>query len=268
MIGLLLVSAGPPTSAAAPSDCSAGMPACENGPELLDEAVDRRRLLAEVGQHRRHLVGQPAEALHRRRAARAGRPAAWRCSARGRRARSAVAWLATLACVTKSATFGAVAGQRREDRVAVAARLASTRFWRARIVEDLVGLLERRVGVADGLAQVAAAPGQAGAQLVEDDRQALAVGQAQDVVDQVEVDRLGGVRDRQQVLALARPVLDLAQLRRAAGRPAGRGWVGVHSTNFSPISDCGRIVHSASRAEVVEAGRGRCAARPRPCGRA
>ncbi len=30
------------------------------------------------------------------------------------------------------------------------------------------------------------------------------------------------------------------------GWPAARGCVGVHSTNFSPISDCGRIVHSAS----------------------
>ena len=34
MIGLLLVSAGPPTSAAAPSDWTAGIAACENGPEL------------------------------------------------------------------------------------------------------------------------------------------------------------------------------------------------------------------------------------------
>ncbi len=28
--------------------------------------------------------------------------------------------------------------------------------------------------------------------------------------------------------------------------PLGRGWVGAHSTNFSPISDCGRIVQVAS----------------------
>ncbi len=28
---------------------------------------------------------------------------------------------------------------------------------------------------------------------------------------------------------------------------AWRAWVGSHSTNFSPISDCGRIMHSASR---------------------
>ena len=35
MIGLLLVRAGPPTSAAAPSDWKAGMPASEKGPSSL-----------------------------------------------------------------------------------------------------------------------------------------------------------------------------------------------------------------------------------------
>ena len=28
--------------------------------------------------------------------------------------------------------------------------------------------------------------------------------------------------------------------------PGARGWVGVHSTYFSPSSDCGRIRHEAS----------------------
>jgi hypothetical protein len=37
--------------------------------------------------------------------------------------------------------------------------------------------------------------------------------------------------------------------------PSGRGWVGVHSTNFSPISDCGRIEHSASRRKSSKPGR-------------
>ena len=36
---------------------------------------------------------------------------------------------------------------------------------------------------------------------------------------------------------------------------SGRGWVGVHSTNFSPMSDCGRIVHSASRRKSSKPGR-------------
>ncbi len=31
-----------------------------------------------------------------------------------------------------------------------------------------------------------------------------------------------------------------------SGWPAGRGCVSEHSTNLSPMSDCGRIAHSAS----------------------
>ena len=36
--------------------------------------------------------------------------------------------------------------------------------------------------------------------------------------------------------------------------PAARGWVGSHSTNFSPISDCGRIKQLASSRKSWNAG--------------
>ena len=36
--------------------------------------------------------------------------------------------------------------------------------------------------------------------------------------------------------------------------PGARGSVGVHSTNFSPISDCGRIRHEASARKSWNAG--------------
>ena len=36
---------------------------------------------------------------------------------------------------------------------------------------------------------------------------------------------------------------------------AGRGCVGVHSTKRSPMSDCGRIVHSASARKSSKPGR-------------
>ena len=64
------------------------------------------------------------------------------------------------------------------------------RFWPREDREDLVGLLAAPGWRGGSPAQVRAAAGQARAELVEDDRQALAVGQAQRVVDQVEVDRL------------------------------------------------------------------------------
>ena len=163
--------------------------------------------------------------------------------------------------------LGPVAGQRSEDRVAVAGQVGEHPVLVGEDREDLVGLLERRVGVADGLAQVAAAPGQAGAQLVEDDRQALAVGQAQRVVDQVEVDGLGGLRDRQQVLALAGP----AARSCAASAPAGRSRAAAGSACTRRTSrrsataggSCTRRRGGSRRSRG-----GRCAGRPRPCGRA
>ena len=39
-----------------------------------------------------------------------------------------------------------------------------------------------------------------------------------------------------------------------AGLPGARGSVGVHSTNFSPISDCGRIRQEASVRKSWKAG--------------
>ncbi len=95
--------------------------------------------------------------------------------------------------------------------------------------------------------EVAAAAGEAGAEFVEDQPEALRVGQRLDVVDQVRVDAGAVAAERQQVLARAR-------LRRSgicfsgggACAPGARGRVGRQSTNFSPISDCGRIWQLAS----------------------
>ena len=36
------------------------------------------------------------------------------------------------------------------------------------------------------------------------------------------------------------------------GSPGARGWVGEHSTYFSPISDCGRMRHDASERKSVK----------------
>ena len=193
MIGLLLVRAGAPDVGGGAERLEGRDARLREGPELLDEAVDRRGLGAEVGQHRRHLVRQPAEALHRRlELAQEGRQlgdvllqvsGALRGGLRG-----------DVGLRDEVGDLGPVAGQRSEDRVAVARQVGEHAVLVGEDGEDLVGLLQRRVGVGHRLAQVAAAPGQAGAQLVEDDGQPLAVGQAQRVVEQVEVDRLGRLR--------------------------------------------------------------------------
>ena len=124
-------------------------------------------------------------------------------------------------------------------------------FCEAEDLEHAVDLLERRVGTADDRVDLLAAAGEAGAELVEDQREPLPVGQAHDVVDQVEVDRPLGVRHRQQVLALARPRGRSSPAPAAARVPTARFCVGEHSTNFSPISDCGRTWQLGVAAEVL-----------------
>ena len=131
--------------------------------------------------------------------------------------RSAVAWATELELLDERADVAALAGERRERGVGVAREVGQHLVLRRQDLEDLVDLPERRVGAADDLVDLLAAAGEAGPQLGEDQREPLAVGQAHDVVDQVEVDRLLGVLDRQQVLALALAALDLAQRRRRLG---------------------------------------------------
>ncbi len=111
----------------------------------------------------------------------------------------------------------AVARQRREHGVGVDRQLLELRVLAGEDLEHLVGLAQRRVRAPDHLVEVLAAPRQAGAELVEDQRQPLALGLAHRVADQVDVDRLRGVGDRQQVLALARAVVDAS--RASAARP-------------------------------------------------
>ena len=129
----------------------------------------------------------------------------------------------------------ALARQRRE-------RLSESRASRTRrpvlLGQDgqhLVGLLQRRVGAVDDLVEVLAAAGEAGAQLAQQDREALPVGQPQDVVEQVEVDRRARVL---RPAAGARP-----RRRRARSSRAGGRWSmpGSHSTKRSPIRPWRRI---------------------------
>ena len=74
-------------------------------------------------------------------------------------------------------------------------------FSEARDGQNLVDLEKRRVGLLHRFPKILAAGRQTGSQFVEDDPETLRVRQAVDVVDQVEVNRLGVVLDRQQIFA-------------------------------------------------------------------
>ena len=120
-----------------------------------------------------------------------------------------------------------LARQRGQHGVGVARELGQGAVLAAQDGQHVVGLLEGGVGAADDVAQVLTATSEPGAELVEDDRQALAVGQAQDVGHQVQINRAGGLRCRQQVLARAGPVTDRSQGRRLGG--PGRPRLGRHA---------------------------------------
>ena len=134
-----------------------------------------------------------------------------------------------------------LARERAQHGVGVRRELAEHLVLAREDREHLVGLPQGGVGAMDDLAQLLAAAGDADAELAEQDRQPLALRPAKDVVDEVEVDRrvrpaTGLGLERQLVLVVAH-VLEL-------GAALFVPW--LHSTNFSPISDCGRTVHSAS----------------------
>ena len=146
----------------------------------------------------------------------------------------------------KSATWLRTAANGCSARSESTASFASTLFSLARIASTLFEFLQRRIGAADHFVQIAAATGEAGAELVEDDREALALGQSRDVAEQVDVDRACVFCTGSRYWPLPSRPLAIFFSGGASGVPATRGCVGRQSTNFSPISACGRIVQLAS----------------------
>ena len=86
--------------------------------------------------------------------------------------RSAVACATSAEFSSAEVTLAALARQRREHGVAVDGELLQRLVLGGEDLEDLVDLLERRVGAADDLVEVLAAAGHAGAELGQDDREA------------------------------------------------------------------------------------------------
>ena len=155
-------TAGVPVSVISPSDSKAGMAAFENGPSwmtmrLMSGATAPRSVSTGVisllsapsrtivGRSSRRKRGQPLDVGLQRVAALGGR-------------------LGDLAGVLdRAADVRALARQRLEDRVRVARQVGDHLVLLGEDLQDLVDLLQRRVGAADDHAQVLAAAGDADA---------------------------------------------------------------------------------------------------------
>ena len=218
----------------------------------------------QVGEHRRRLFGEACRRVRARaRAVRGTAGTAARLRASAPRV-AALACATVLLCTMKSATCSRTRANGCERLVGVDRQFREHVVLAGEDREHLVEFLQRRVGALDDFAEVAAASGEAGAEFVEDDRQALAFGQAVDVAEQVDVDRAVGVLHRQQVLAGAfLPLADLVQRRRqrrAFDARLGRQAVDVLLADQRLRADRAARV----RAEVLEAGVFDVAARPPP----
>ena len=180
-----------PTSAASPSDLSAGMAASQNGPSAV-----RKRLM--IRRRRRAGRRGPASSASDKRAETRPSSAAARA---GTREQLEVALevdaplggrLGHLArvCTTKPATRAALAAPAAPARCRESRRAGEHLVLAGEDLQDLVDLA-CSAGFARRMTSWRSSPrpASAGAELVEDDRQPLAVRQAHDVVDQVDVDR-------------------------------------------------------------------------------
>ena len=251
--GSAAISFGPADSAASPRVCRAGMPALGERAELLGR-------LAEPGGGD---ARRPRRGACPRRRSRAG-PSWWRgpgggsrgtsrAGPRGRRRARRWPGRRSAALAKKPVTCSRFSGERLEDRVAVGGEAGELVVLVGEDLEDAVGLAQGGVGAVDDGAEVVAAGGEAGAEVVEDEPEAVAVGGAVDVLDQVEVDGLAVVLERQQALALPRSRPRSARARGAAPRRARGAGSGCSRRSFSPISDCGRMMQEASSRKSLKA---------------
>jgi hypothetical protein len=181
--------------------------------ELTDEAREVRRGAARVGEHRRELVGDLLEVReHRPQLAQVARqplegPLDVGAALGGRLG-------GLVGVVDEAGDAVAAGGEWRQHAVGLAREAGERAVLVGQDREHAVGLAQRGVRAVDRLVQLVAAAGERRAELVQDQREPLAVRESQRVVDQVQVDRRARVLDAQQVLALAVAVLDLRELRR------------------------------------------------------
>ena len=209
--GAAAASAGSPAFAARPSRVSAGRAASASGPALC---ARRRSCGAAAPASRR--IGVPCSASVRR-----FDSAGWASASSAGRRRADSSSLALRCAVTlataapwrrKPLTDPRCCRQLRDHLVRRADQRAQPGAVGAQDPEHAARLLQRRVGAANRGVEVVAARGEPGAELVEQDREALARRRAERRVDQVDVDRRVRVRQRHGRAPRRRP--------RAAARPA------------------------------------------------
>ena len=224
-----------PTGAASPSARIAGRATVGELGGVVEEALELARAGAQVHQHRALLDGRLAERGHGRASARARKSGSLlEVRARCRRARSADALDGVARLDHEPADVPAVVGQLARARVSASVtRSRITRSCSARTSQQ-----PRRSGAAPGTPRRIASfrssgrPGQPGAELVQDQAEALAVGQPHDVLDQVRRDRGGGLRSTG-----TRPPSAAARVFAVPGR---------QSRKYSPSGDCGRVSQNTS----------------------
>src|SRR3954468_3632474 len=177
------------------------------GPELVEEGRQLPGRCVEVAQRRALVVGYLAEGLHRRlqlleeagQLAQAGRDVA---APLGRGLRG------VLGLGDEAPDVLAVGREVAHHLVGVDREIAEDPVLRTQRGEHLVGLAQGGAGAADGCVEVLGVARHAGAQRADDEAQALAVGAAQDVVDEVRRDGRRRARHRD----------DRARLEHALGR--------------------------------------------------
>ena len=213
----------------------------------------RRRRFAEVAEDRRRLVAERAELDHgRAQLAQEAREPCERLLQLGAARRGGLADGRRL--VDERGDVLALPGQRTQDHVGVGRQALERAVLPGEDGQDLVRLAQRGVRALDDLRQLVTPRREAGAEVVQDQPEAIGIGLAHDVVDQVEVDRLPVLLERQEALALARLALtDHFELRRRLGawRPGLRG-LAVHEL----LAEQGLRVDPAGRvlAPILEAG--------------
>ena len=215
------------------------------GRELLGRAAEVLGRDADVPHQGGALVGELLEAAHRQPDLGQGPGSFWNWRARSS-LRSAVASPAMRGVAEEAGDRRAVAGQRLEDGVPVAGERGELGVLVGEDLEDAVGLAQGGVGAVDDLAELVAAGREAGSEVVEDEAEAVAVGDAVDVLEQVEVHRLAVVLQRQQALALAGPPSGISSSSGGGSEPGRAAGSGCSPRSVSPISDCGRMMQEAS----------------------